>query len=84
MDGLSIGVGVLVSIIVSGYKWLMVRRGISKAEALTAVAVFSLVAAFGVVVLQKTSYWPTVLQVVVSAGAFYNYILQHIEEKLTG
>lgn len=82
MNGLDLGIGVLVSIVVAGYKWFMNQRGVSRTEALAAVAVFSVVAAVVVTFLQMTAFWPTLLQIVISAGAFYAYIVKQIEAML--
>lgn len=65
-------VGSLVSLLV---QWLKVQFGTEEWKTLGILAILSLVAAGGYTYLVAVGYWETVFSVIVSAGAFYTFVI---------
>lgn len=64
--------GVVVSLLV---QWLKKRFGTDEYKTLGVVAAVSLVGAAAYTSLVAAGYWESVLEILVTAGAFYTYIL---------
>lgn len=69
-------VGSIVSLIVG---WLKKQFGTEEWKTLGVLAVLSLVAAWGYTYLNAVGYWETVLNVIISAGAFYAFVLSRFK-----
>ena len=74
MDASLLFVGVIVSLVVQAIKMYF---GTNTTGTLLAVAVLSLVAAFGAVELQSLGYWTSFLQILTVSGAFYGFIVKN-------
>lgn len=71
--------GVIVSLI------SQVAKKYTKGDRVATYAVIvglSLGGAAVYVLLQDTEYWPTIVAILTSAGAFHNFIIRRFEEKL--
>lgn len=72
----------ILGVIVSGLVQFLKRRlGTNEMQTLTLVGVLSLVGAAIYISLVNAGLWETVYQVIVTAGAFYAFILQRLEPR---
>lgn len=82
MDSIDFGslviVGAIVSLIVQVIK---TKLGTSKMASLAAVIVLSLIGGAVYVTLKDTTYWQTILQILMAAGAFYAFIIKQLEPR---
>lgn len=69
--------GVLVSALVQVFK---VKWGLTSFKTLATVAGLSLVAAGAYTLLVDTYYWPVVVAVATTAGAFYTFVISRFEK----
>ena len=69
--------GAFVSLIV---QFLKKKMGTDSIGTLFTVVMLSFVVASSYVLLVETTFWPTILQVFITAGAVYAYIIQRFEK----
>ena len=82
METLDFGSLVLVGAVVSLFvQFVKTYLETSKFWTLAAVLVFSLVSGGLYVVLRETSYFETVVQIVLAAGAVYAFVIKQFESK---
>lgn len=70
---MEIVIGALASLVV---QFLKTKLGTDTFGTMLAVLMISFVGAAGYVLLVDTAIWPTLLQVIITAGAFYAYIIK--------
>lgn len=71
-------IGAVISLIVEGIKkWL----GPTEYVTLATVAVLAFAAASAQFILQRYGLWDTFLQILITAGAFYAFIIKRFEPK---
>ena len=84
MDSITlVFVGAMASLILTGVKEFMKKRGIdlSPAGSMASVAVLSLVAATVYVSLSHFGYWDAFLRIITAAGAFYAFVTRNVQQQ---
>ena len=73
---MEIAIGVIVSLIV---QFLKKMNGTDTMGTMLAVLVISFVGASLFVLVEGTDIWPVMMQIIITAGAFYTYIIKRFE-----
>lgn len=73
---MEIALGAIVSLIV---QFLKKRLGTDTVGTMFAVLMISFMGAAGYVLLADTDIWPTLMQIIITAGAFYAFIIKRFE-----
>lgn len=81
MESLDLGSLVLVGAIVSLFvQFVKTHFATRKTETLLAVLIFSLVSGAGYVFVRDTSYFQTVVQIILAAGGIYTFVIKQFEK----
>lgn len=85
MNGIIVDPGslIFVAALVSAAVTFLKLKVTSDFWRMAIVLVFSLIAGGIYVAVKDTNYWPTVLNILVWAGAIYSYIIRQLEKSTT-